>query len=58
MMKAEHRNSTQCKAKLIDSAYLSSEWMLLESWRSMQPNDQELSHAAGDSRQPEIRSEN
>ena len=27
-------------------------------WQLMTPNDQKLSHAAGDSRQPEIRSEN
>ena len=32
--------------------------VLIKIKTRMQPNDQKLSHAAGDSRQPEIRSEN
>jgi len=30
----------------------------MEVWRAWSPNGQKLSHAAGDSRQPEIRSDN
>jgi hypothetical protein len=37
---------------------VASKTFMVENYGDLRPNDQELSHAAGDLRQPETRSEN